>query len=184
MHPPDYLAGLTVESIFYDVYLADAGESKAPYYVDTINASRASEGVLIQLRKNFVNGLGVIENVYYLTVSIRLNNRSLSSIVALPYLSPHLQVKAICTFIGEASSQNCIRLIVYIITGSPPPPVVIETCEYDNISDLVTHNVSWYVESLVEGIPYKFHIGWLNVYGGCTYPNGTTAGRVNNSLWY
>ena len=93
-----------MESIFYDVYLADAGEFIDPYFVDTINASRASEGVLIQLGKDFVNGLGAVENVYYLTVSLRLNNKSLSSIIALPDLSPQLKVETICTFIGETSS--------------------------------------------------------------------------------
>ena len=104
VHPPDYLAGLTVESIFYSIYLADAGESEIPYFVDSINASSASEGVRIQLRKDFINGLGALENVYYLTVSLGLKNNSLSNIVALPDLSPHLQVDTICTFFGEASS--------------------------------------------------------------------------------
>ena len=68
---------------------------------------------------------------------------------------------------------------MYIITGNPPPPVIIENCEYDNISDLVNHNISWHVESLVEGIPYKLPIDWFLVYGGCRYPNGTIAGKVN-----
>ena len=104
VRPPDYLAGLTVESISYDVFLADGGESETLYYVDTINASKASEGVLIQLRKDFINGLGMIENVYYLKVSMRLNDKSLSSTVALPGYSPYLQVTTICTFIGKASS--------------------------------------------------------------------------------
>ena len=88
------------------MFLADAGESVTPYFVQRINASSASEGVLIQLRKDFLRGLGVLDNVYYLTVSIGLNtnNKNLSSIVALPDLSPHLKMKTICTFIGEASN--------------------------------------------------------------------------------
>ena len=52
------------------------------------------------------------------------------------------------------------------------------TCVYDNSSDLVTHNISWYVPSVFEGFSNKFHSDEYKVIGGCTYPNGTIAGMV------
>ena len=49
---------------------------------------------------------------------------------------------------------------------------------YDNVSDLMTHNISWYVESISEGINYRFSSDYYSIAGGCRYPNGTAADMV------
>ena len=56
--------------------------------------------------------------------------------------------------------------------------MVVETCEYDNISDLVTHTISWDMLSYFEGINFEFAAGYWLIEGGCTYPDGTIAKPV------
>lgn len=64
------------------------------------------------------------------------------------------------------------------VTGSPPPPIITETCVYDNINDLVTHNISWSVEFPTHGIKSSIHIYSWEIAGGCTAANGSSVGRV------
>ena len=79
-------------------------------------------------------------------------------------------------------------IICTLYVDKPPPPIIKETCEYDNISNLVVHNISWSVE-FVTAYNYVKKILLSEVWdvvGGCTYPNGTIADQVmtiyNNSL--
>ena len=67
----------------------------------------------------------------------------------------------------------------YIIDFSVP--VVEETCHYNSTSDLVTHNISWYMKGTQSGVTYRINdIGnWLwYISGGCNYSNGTSIGKV------
>ena len=38
------------------------------------------------------------------------------------------------------------------VTDDPPLPVIKETCEYDSISDLVIHNISWNMEFIINDV--------------------------------
>ena len=105
LYPPDYLAGLTIENLTYEVYLGDGGDSVRPNFIAEVNASGASKGVHIELRKDFINGLGTLKNIYYLTVALKFINDSVANLVALPVSSPHLRFDPICTLFGEAKSN-------------------------------------------------------------------------------
>ena len=65
----------------------------------------------------------------------------------------------------------------YII-DDPPLPVIKDTCEYDNISDLVVHNISWNVEFVTDEVKRVLFFKVWYIVGGCTYPNGTIADQV------
>ena len=69
-------------------------------------------------------------------------------------------------------------------TESVPGPKVMGTCEYDNSSGLMKHNISWYVASVFESISYKFHNDYWYVTGGCTYSNGTSTGMVKTDCGF
>ena len=64
------------------------------------------------------------------------------------------------------------------VTDDHPLPVIKETCEYDNISDLVMHNISWNVEFITSDVKKVLFFEAWDIAGGCTYPNGTPAGQV------
>ena len=101
VHPPDYLAGLAIEDLSYNIYLADAENFSTAHLQQIVNASIASnDGVRVQLRKDFINDLNIFLSVYYLTVSIKYTNKELSNIIGLPGRSPQLAINTICTFFG------------------------------------------------------------------------------------
>ena len=77
-------------------------------------------------------------------------------------------------------------IICTLYIDKPPPPIIKETCEYDNISNLVVHNISWSVEFVTADVKKILFFEVWDAVGGCTYPNGTIADQVmticNNSL--
>ena len=77
-------------------------------------------------------------------------------------------------------------IICTLYVDKPPPPIIKETCECDNISNLVVHNISWNVEFVTAYVKKILFFEVWYVVGGCTYPNGTKADQVmaiyNNSL--
>ena len=97
VHPPDYLAGLAIEDLSYNIFLTDSWQ---PLDVDflqtTVNSSIAREGVSVQL--DLTNDLNKYQSIYYLAVSINYTNRMLSNIIVLPGFSPYLRINAICIF--------------------------------------------------------------------------------------
>ena len=101
VHPPDYLAGFAIEELSYHVFLANSGRSKKVMFQQTVNSSIASEGVNVQLKKEFINDLDVIQSIYWLMVSISYTNKTLSDYIALSEPSPRLKIDVICTFTSK-----------------------------------------------------------------------------------
>jgi len=56
-----------------------------------------------------------------------------------------------------------------------PPPIVEETCHYNDTGDFVTHNISWLVEGSVINYVFADNINYWLLSGGCYYPNGSVA---------
>ena len=103
LYRPIYMGGLSEWS--YEIYLSDGGDLK-PKYIDTVEILNATSNFTIRLTKDFINGLGSIRNVYYVSVNMKIINTSLAGIVALPeYYSPPLAIKMICTLNGKT---NCL----------------------------------------------------------------------------
>jgi len=54
-----------------------------------------------------------------------------------------------------------------------PPPIVEETCHYNDTGDFVAHNISWLVEGNVLNYVFDKKVQYWTVQGGCLAPNGT-----------
>ena len=62
-----------------------------------------------------------------------------------------------------------------------PLPAVEETCYYNSTSDLVVHNITWYLKATQGGVTFRSsdikNLLWY-ISGGCNYSNGTSVETV------
>ena len=58
-----------------------------------------------------------------------------------------------------------------------PLPAVEETCYYNSTSDLVIHNITWYLKAPQAGSDISNRLWWY-ISGGCNYSNGTAVQTV------
>ncbi|XP_065909914.1 uncharacterized protein [Dysidea avara] len=159
--PTDYTGGLSENDIYYNIYLASPLLHFDILVTRNVHINNVTFTADVESH-NHLFGEQSIANEFNFYAEMRVDlsydtsGLMLSRILALPLGSPFLSIRHFC------------ELLDY------PPPVVEETCHYDDTGDFVTYELSWRVEGNALGFVFAENVQYWIIVGNCSAPNGTT----------
>ena len=98
LHRPDYLGGLKVEELEYNVYFGDT-RRECPQFIDTVDGL-TDTFIVVLTSKLLIHGVGSLLSIYHLAIQLASKNETLHGIAALPSGSPILVIDPLCDLIG------------------------------------------------------------------------------------
>ena len=105
LHPSDYIAGLSEDDIFYNIYLTSTQTTEGSLVAHNVYSSNRTFTTKLE-SNNIFFGVNSIFNYFYLFAEMNValshdaNGHLQSELLALPHGSPLLSIKHYCELVG------------------------------------------------------------------------------------